>query len=218
VDVRAADAYKQNHLPYALNVPADVFRENLRDPPKLAALLGPAGVDASHEAVIVSDGGLTPNAALAFLALERLGQKKVSVLMESMDDWGLKGYSLTKEPTIVGAPKTPQDHAVPPASYVANVKADASRAPSQYPRVILASGKNAPEKAPEGKVIHVPYTELLNANGSPKPANEIWKVLAKAGVPRYAEIVCVSDDLGEAAVSYFVLKLMGYPDVKVAAA
>jgi hypothetical protein len=30
------------------------------------------------------------------------------------------------------------------------------------------------------------------------------------------EIVCVSDDPGEAAVSYYVLKLMGYPDVKVA--
>jgi hypothetical protein len=34
--------------------------------------------------------------------------------------------------------------------------------------------------------VHVPYTELLNANGTPKPAAEIWKVLAKAGVPRYA--------------------------------
>src|SRR6185503_19178560 len=58
VDVRRADAYQQNHLPWALNVPAEVFRENLRDPAKLAGLLGPGGVDATHEAVIVSDGGL----------------------------------------------------------------------------------------------------------------------------------------------------------------
>jgi hypothetical protein len=37
----------------------------------------------------------------------------------------------------------------------------------------------------------------------------------KAGVPRSAELVCVADDPGEAAVNYFILKLMGYPDVKV---
>jgi 3-mercaptopyruvate sulfurtransferase SseA len=68
---------------------------------------------------------------------------------------------------------------------------------------------------PEGKVIHVPYTELVNANGTPKAAKDIWAALTKAGVPRYAEIVSISDDPGEAAASYFVLKLMGYPDVKV---
>ena len=37
----------------------------------------------------------------------------------------------------------------------------------------------------------------------------------KAGLPHYAEIVAIADDVGEAAVGYFVLKLMGYPDVKV---
>jgi 3-mercaptopyruvate sulfurtransferase SseA len=37
----------------------------------------------------------------------------------------------------------------------------------------------------------------------------------KAGVPRYAEIIVYSDEPGEAAVNYFVMKLMGYPDVKV---
>ena len=216
VDVRTPQAYGQNHLPFALNVPADVFRANLADPAKLAAVLGPAGVDATHEAVIVSDGGLTPNAALAFLALERAGQKKVSVMMDSMDDWGLKGFTLTKDATIVGAPKSPQDHAVPPAAYP--VAKDKVPGASIYPRVFLVSGQKPMERAQDGKVIHVPYTELLNPNGTPKPANEIWKVLAKAGVPRYAEIVCVSDDPGEAAVNYFVLKLMGYPDVKVASA
>ena len=33
-------------------------------------------------------------------------------------------------------------------------------------------------------------------------------------MPRYAEIVTFSDDPGEAAVNYYLLKLMGYPDVK----
>ncbi len=61
----------------------------------------------------------------------------------------------------------------------------------------------------------MPYTELVNANGTPKAAQEIWNTLVKAGVPRYAEIISISDDPGEAAANYFILKLMGYPDVKV---
>jgi len=59
------------------------------------------------------------------------------------------------------------------------------------------------------------YTDLLNADGTPKAAKDIWAVLTKAGVPRYAEIVSFSDDPGEAAANYFVFKLMGFPDVKV---
>ena len=84
-----------------------------------------------------------------------------------------------------------------------------------YPRIYVASGKALPARTPDGNVIHVPYTELLNANGTPKAANDIWDTLVKAGVPRYAEILSFSDDPGEAAAIYFILKLMGYPDVKV---
>lgn len=61
---------------------------------------------------------------------------------------------------------------------------------------------------------HLPYTSLLNADGTPKAAKEIWSLLAKASVPRYAEIVTVADDPGEAAANYYILKLMGFADVK----
>jgi hypothetical protein len=84
-----------------------------------------------------------------------------------------------------------------------------------YPKIYLASGKLLPAKVPDGKVIHVPYAELLNANGTPKAAKDIWNTLAKAGLPRYAEIITFSDDPGEAAANYVILKLMGYPDIKV---
>jgi thiosulfate/3-mercaptopyruvate sulfurtransferase len=222
VDVRGDEAYKAGHIPYALNISADVFRRNLADPAKLAAILGPAGVDASTEAVIVSSGGLNANSALAFLALEKLGQKKVSLLLESVDDWGLGGYQVTKEATIVGPPKSPQDMAVMPASYAPSVRngvviRSTTDGGGLYPKILVVSGKKAPEKLGDGKVVYVPSSDLLMANGMPKSAAEIWKVLAKAGVPRYAEIVLVSDDIGEAAINYYVFRLMGFPDVKVLA-
>jgi 3-mercaptopyruvate sulfurtransferase SseA len=158
--------------------------------------------------------------ALAYVALEKAGQKKVSVLMESVDDFGLRGFQLATEPTVVGAPKSPQDLAVRPAVYSASARpgitvASPAEAHGIYPKIFLAAGKNIPAKSPGGKVVHVPYTDLVGANGTPKPAAEIWNILAKAGVPRYAEIIVYADEPGEAAVDYYIMKLMGFPDVKV---
>lgn len=222
VDVRPADAFNEGHVPFALNIPAETFRSHLGSPGKLAEALGAAGVDASLEAVVVSGAGLTPDSALAFLLLEQLGQHKVSVFMDSMDKWTQLGFKVTKDPTVVGPRKSPRDVAIEPKTYPGNprkgvVIADPKGSEGLYPKVFIASGRSLPARAPDGKVVHVPYVDLLNPDGTPRAAKDIWNILTKAGVPRYAEIVCVSDDPGEAAANYFVLKLMGYPDVKVLA-
>jgi len=220
VDVRPANLYNQGHVPFALNVPADVFKNNLKTPGAMARILGPAGVNASHEAVVVSGAGLTKDSALAFLMLEKLGQRKVSVFMDSMDQWAGLGFALKKDPTVVGPKKVRHDLSIPPTDYPAALRRDVIVAGPKstkglYDKVYIASGKDAPGKTPEGKIVRVPYTELLSDGGKPKPAKDIWNILTKAGVPRYAELVCFADDPGEAAVNYFILKLMGYPDVKV---
>ena len=220
VDVRPANEFNQEHVPFALNIPADFFENNLGNLEKLAETLGPAGVNASDEAVVISGAGLTKESALAFVVLEKLGQKKVSVFMDSMDQWAKLGFPVTKEATAVGPRKGAHDLSIPPTVYPGNFRkdviiADAKSTQGQYPRVFIASGKEVPAKAQDGKVVHVPYTELVNADGTPKAAKDIWNILTKAGVPRYAELVCFSDDPGEAAVNYFILKLMGYPDIKV---
>jgi thiosulfate/3-mercaptopyruvate sulfurtransferase len=223
VDVRPADAYRNGHVPFALNVPVDVFRDNFGRPERLAEVLGAAGVDPSLEAVVVAGAGLTKEAALAFVELERLGQKRVSVFMDSMEKWAQLGFPVAKDPTVVGPKKAPGDLAVPLTAYPGNnvrrnvVMADPKSSQGIYPKVFIASGSNVPARAPNGTVVQVPYTDLLNPDGSPKPAKDIWKILTKAGVPRYAELVCFSDDPGEAAVNYVILKLMGFPDIKVLA-
>ncbi|MGE5741227.1 MAG: hypothetical protein ACM32H_04245, partial [Candidatus Aminicenantes bacterium RBG_16_66_30] len=178
------------------------------------------GVDASHEAVVISGAGLTKDAALAFVMLEKLGQKKVSVFMDPMDQWTKLGFALKTDATVVGPKKGLRDLSIPPTTYAGPVRKDViitdpKGTPGLYPKVFIASGKDAPAKAPEGKIVHVPYADLLNADGTPKAAKEIWSILTKAGVPRYAEIVCFSEDPGEAAVDYYIFKLMGYPDIKV---
>ena len=154
-------------------MPAETFRAHADDPRKLAEVLGASGVDASHEAVVVSGAGVTKEAALAYVMLEKLGQKKVSIFMdslesvESLDKMARGGFGVTKEATIVGAPKKPSDAAVPPTSYPVVLRNDVTVASANgggraYPKVFLASGAAVPAQAPGGKVVHVPYTELLN--------------------------------------------------------
>jgi len=223
LDVRPADAFNAGHVPFALHVSADAFESNLSSPATLAAMLGPAGVDASHEAVIVSGAGLTKEAALAFVMLDKIGQKRVSVLTDSMTRWAELGFPLVNTPTVVAPKKNPRDPSIAPTIYPTNVRkgvliGNPGESQGLYPKVFVASGSVLPARAPDGTVVHVPYTELLNADGTPKAAKDIWNILAKAGVPRHAELVCLSDDPGEAAVNYVILKLMGYPDVKVLAA
>ncbi len=215
VDVRPAGAFQQGHVPLALNIPADVFKGNVANPAKLAEILGLAGVEPSQEAVVISGAGLTPDAALAFVMLQQLGQRKVSVFMDSMEKWAQLGFPLAQEAAAAAPP-----NASPGSPYSGSLRqdviiADPASTQGLYPKVFLASGKSLPGKAPDGTVVHIPYTELLNADGRPKAAKDIWEILIKAGVPRYAQLVCYSDDPGEAAASYFVLKLMGFPDVKV---
>lgn len=219
LDVRPADAFAAGHVPFALNVPGSVFRSHVKDLAGLAAALGPAGVDASHEAIVVSGAGLTPDAALAFVLLQALGQRKVSVFSDSLEEWTGQGFQLTKDPTPVGPKKSPRDLMIEPKPYVTAVRegliiGDATSTRGLYPKVFVNSGRTPPASVADGSV-HVPYSDLLEANGKPKAAKDIWRILSKAGVPRYAELICVSDDPGEAAANYVILKLMGHPDVKV---
>lgn len=216
VDIRPADVFKQARVPFALNIPADAFRSSISNPGKLAEVLGPAGVKAPFEAVVFSGAGLTKEAALAFVVLEKLGQKRISIFTESLEAWAARGYPVEKDT----APESPKKATVAPTPYPAHLRDevlinDLKSTSGVYPKVLIASGKEMPANAPEGKVVHLPYNDLLTSDGKPKAAKDIWGILVKAGVPRYAELVCFSNDPGEAAVNYFVFRLMGYPDVKL---
>ncbi|MCU0769150.1 MAG: hypothetical protein MUD07_07135, partial [Burkholderiaceae bacterium] len=83
------------------------------------------------------------------------------------------------------------------------------------PRVYIASGAALPAEPPPGKVIHLPATQLVNDDGSVKAAAELWTAISKAGVPRHAQLVFVADDVGEAAMNFYVFRLMGYTNLRV---
>jgi 3-mercaptopyruvate sulfurtransferase SseA len=215
VDVRDRPAYDAGHMPFALHLPAGVFRAGLADRHALAGQLGRAGVDPAHEAVIVSGKGLDRDAALAFVALAALGQRRVSIFADTLDEWAGQGYPLTQTPTVVGTPTRRRDLTVPVVDHAAAPGDEVLFRPGQaaepaFPRVFIASG----ERPMAGRVVHVHHA-LLVQDGRPLAADRIWDILSQAGVPRFAELVVVADDPADAAVNFVVLKLMGYPSVRL---
>lgn len=215
VDVRPAAAYAQGHLPFAVSLPAGDLVARMRQPEQVATLLGQAGVDPSHEAVIVSEGALDEAAALAYLTLVQAGQRQVSLLMTSVDEWGLRGFELSKERTVVGKATSPMAQAVAAVDYpLRRPGINKASAPEAAPLLFLAMGPKPPAKTPPGTLIHLPYAGLLNSDGTPRPAKELWARLDKAGVSPYARIVLVGEEPGPVAVGYVLLKLMGYADVQ----
>lgn len=216
LDVRPASDYAMGHLPYALSLPAEELRQRSRDPQGLAQWLAQSGVDARHEAVIVSGGGLTEAAALAYVALEQGGYPSLSLMLSSTDDWVQRGFELSKQPTEVGKAKDPTAPSVPAVEATALARRAAPAAASPLPAIHLALGaKPGAAPAADAKFVHLPYRELLDADGRPLPAAELWSRLDKAGVSRFARIVLVGPDPGPSAVGYVLLKLMGYPAVQL---
>lgn len=206
IDVRDASVYNNEHLPFSVNITGDVFRQYAVNPKGLADVLGKNGVDINHEAVIFSGGGITKESALAFALLKSLGQNRVSLFTQTIDEYKSFGFKTETQSTET----KPVNYS---PAYTNDVFIGENTAKGIYDEVYIVSG--AVNNPPKGKVINIDYTQFLNSVGKPKEAKEIWGIMKNAGVPRYARIVCYSNDAGESAVNYFIFTLMGFPDVKI---
>jgi thiosulfate/3-mercaptopyruvate sulfurtransferase len=97
VDVRSPEAFREGHLDYAVQLMPVELARFINSPDKAAAGFSSFHVDPSSEAVIISGGGLTREAALAFAVLENAGHKKISLFMDPEELWEQSGLSVIKE-------------------------------------------------------------------------------------------------------------------------
>jgi thiosulfate/3-mercaptopyruvate sulfurtransferase len=63
--------------------------------------------------------------------------------------------------------------------------------------------------------LHLPSKSFLNDDGTLKPVSELAKILGNAGVSRNDPIVVYSDNPGEAAFAFWILRYIGQDIVKV---
>ena len=219
IDVRPAADHALGHVPHALNLPADRWATWRRDPQALRTELAASGLDPEHEIVLVGRGGLDPAAALAWATLEALGHPQVALLLESTDEWALRGHALAKPgpaaSTAAAAPRRPQPGwaSMPPAAHRHPDGGVDHGAPRQ---VLHVDSQAAAASGQAADAIVLPWTAFVQADRSLKAPHEIHERLVQAGVSRWAHVEVQAADPAEAAAALFVLRLVGWPSVAMA--
>lgn len=218
IDIRSESEYAAGHLPFALNIPYRVFKETLGDWERLAARLEVGGVNQGHEAIVYGNG-LTRESALAAWTLEYLGQRAVSVGIESLRDWENQGHRPVKTPPELGKKRVPFDLIIEPSPYKPSLRsalrADLKKVPD-FPRIFIASGPVPPKNTPPGEMMHIHSARALKPEGGLLDAGALYTLFSENyKIPKLAEIVCVADDPADAALNWFAMKQLGYPNVTV---
>ncbi len=119
LDVRSEAGYKEGHIPGAINLGGRGALVVLRDVDarilpvkKLEDILGGAGITRDQEIIVYGNKGNT-NMSVPFWILEYLGAEKVKAYWGGIDDW-----------KAAKQPMTAEEKKLPPAKFVAKVKAD----------------------------------------------------------------------------------------------
>ncbi|WP_374657531.1 rhodanese-like domain-containing protein [Inhella sp.] len=209
LDLREAEAFQKERLPGAIHLPASLWQQHRNEPARLADLLAQAGARPDRELVLVgAHSGLSPDKALALVLLHDLGHAQASALDESVDDWALAGGDMEKGAPNARTAPTPAPRWQAPARSLrtAQIPSPSAGAHRQW------LGPTPTAQRP-GAALRA--SSLLQANGQPQPAWQLWETLRKVGVDRYAELLVDLPDSGEAAQLLWLLQLAGMPKVQV---
>ncbi len=220
VDVRSAAEYADGHIPWSVNIPMDKMTNNKLD--TWASTLGAHGVGNNTE-VVLCDEGLSPRAAAAFWLLEYMGHTQVSFCGNGITGWNAR-YGLTQKETLITEPTHPRfDAAIHPTSFTIReqpnkrlVASDDATVHRAFPRVWVVSSESVPVDLPVSEFVHLPWsTAMFDDNGALKSAGSLWQAFDQAGASFFDEVVCAGETVGDAAMCYTALRLLGYPTVRV---
>ncbi len=226
IDLRPPEKYAQGHIPGALRLSLadtltvrDGVKGMLKPPAELEPIFGRLGVGLDTHVILYDDrGGL--DAARIFWTLEYLGHGRVSLLNGGWPKWAGEG-----RPTTTNHPE------VPPAAFRA--APDESRlATAEWVRARLGGHETAlvdartpaeftgeDVRADRGGHIpgaaNIPWTMDLNEDGTFKPARALRRMYFGEGVRDYKEVVAYCQTGHRGAHTYFVLRLLGFPRVRL---
>lgn len=216
LDIRTADEYNAGHMPFAINIPYATLKNNFGKWEELAKLVGPAGVNPKREMVVFKDG-ISKETALVRWMLEYIGLPKVSMATEDFDNYTkVRGYRAEKKPTVVQAKTQPIDMAVEPADIKLNLQSTMVanlKSTPVYPRVFVDSGDTPSTRKVDGEVKHIPASKIMDNGNLMAPPKLYAHFFDTNKLHKLAEVVVYADDPADAALNWFALKQMGYPNV-----
>ncbi|MBC7542178.1 MAG: sulfurtransferase [Candidatus Sericytochromatia bacterium] len=222
VDARSAEAYAQGHIPRAISLP---LTQLLTDPTetaattvaRLTAVVSASGIG-THKRVILYDKGGDTAAPRLFWTLELLGRSQVAVLDGGLQGWQSVAGGMTTVPTRIGA--SPFQTKVElgrlqtmagcivalgdPHSVVVDTRSAAEHAGSD---VRAARGGHMPG------AVNIDWQTNFDGPrlGDPERLRTLY---LRKGVTPDRTVISHCQSGSRAAVTYWVLRLLGYPNVK----
>ncbi|MCX6013624.1 MAG: rhodanese-like domain-containing protein, partial [Chloroflexi bacterium] len=228
VDARSNSEYEEGHIPYSINLPAldTLFCTDkaITRVHEIKSILGNIGVSADCK-VVIYDNNNGLQAAWLFWVLEYLGHKDVSILNGGFDRWKATGRKISNEPTPIAKAKPGNvfDISIHKTIFKAATQTHklATRdwingQTNNTDKLFLTSSSSTGtiEKViPDVK--NISWLNNVNEQGTFKTAAQLASIYFDSGISPFKEIVCYSDTPMEAAHSYFTLRLLGYPKVRL---
>ena len=243
LDVRPAESYAAGHVPSAVSVPLGDISSTVNDIPlefdgdKVASSLESAGVTPESTVVVYDDLGMM-SAARLFWTLEYVGHGDVRVVNGGWNAWVADGGSVdtaAPSPSPSTYPITTDPSKIADVAYVLEHLDD--------PSVVLVDARSREEYTGEvtysQRAGHIPgavnlvWLDALTGGDAVtvvnpqwqqeltdpdvevfKPANELEQLLEERGITPDREIITYCQTLWRGAHVYFLLRLMGYEDVR----
>ncbi len=243
VDMREQGRFMEAHVPGAVNLPVAAIVTTVDGVPfeldvdrAVSALRG-IGLRSDHTVVIYDDLGMM-NAARLFWTLEYLGHQDARVLNGGWDAW------LETGGPVEAGPATPEasDYAPTPVPARLVTKEELAGRLGE-PGLVIADARSREEYLGEftfsgraGRIpgaVHLPWFDALTGGDvvpttqprwqdeltdpdveRMKSASELRGWLEDAGVTPEEQVITYCQTLWRGAHLYFVLRLMGYEDVR----
>lgn len=226
LDARSDEKYRQGHIPGAVRIDETLTWDPDSD---LARIVGPPQViKDAFEAVGVSDGSLVVVyddagglwAARIFWLLDYYGHPRIAILNGGFPRWQAGGHPVTAEtPAVARGRFNPvaQPEKLATRDYILERLDDVSvgvcdaRSRAEYEGSDVRSRRGG----------HIPGSELvewlgnLNADGTFKSQPELERLYAAAGLTPDREVIPLCQTGVRSAHTYFTLRLMGYPRVRL---
>lgn len=243
IDMRAPEQYAQTRIPGAVNVPVGDITSTVDGVPfefdfdKVQESLNRIGLQPDMTAVIYDDLGMM-NSGRLFWTLEYVGHEDVRVLHGGWNAWNAAGLSTTDTTTEAASSEYPME--LDPSRLITaeelldllnnpDVAIVDSRSPDEYSgEVLLANrGGHIPGAVnlvwlsvlTGGDAIYTTedgwQSELRDEDVEMfTSADEIQAMLDNFGIRRDQQVITYCQTLWRGAHTYFLLRLMGYEDVR----
>ncbi|MBW8639985.1 sulfurtransferase [Hoeflea sp. WL0058] len=220
IDMRPAEAFAEGHIAGAQSMPFTALSDPegpvegmLRSEAELTGMFAAAGLDTSSQIVLYDDrGGF--RAARLFWLLELYGYRNVSIL-----DGGIGAWTAADLPLSVGAGSTPAGRPRFPVAYTPRRYASAEwileRRDDAETVVVDVRPTDLFTKGHIPWARNIPWAANLDADGTMLDPQALAVHFLEAGVHPEDNVVVHCQNGSAAAHSYFALRLLGYPRVRV---